>query len=79
MYANMGRQAFDNITGFSGTVTAFAEYITGCNQVLITAKTGKGKEAIMQWIDEQRLTFSGKTVTLDNGKKPGFGPAAPKR
>jgi hypothetical protein len=78
MYKNMGRQAKDNITGFSGTVTAFSQYISGCNRILLTSKSIAGKEAADAWFDEQRLTFSGKAITLDNGATPGFGPEAPK-
>jgi hypothetical protein len=79
MYKNMGRQAKDSITGFSGTVTAFSQYISGCNRILLTSKSSAGKEAADAWFDEQRLIFSGKAIALNNGTTPGFGPEAPKR
>ncbi len=75
----MGRQATDKISGFTGMVTAYAQYITGCNQVCIQAKTGKSSETKSHWFDEQRLTFSGKPLILENGQTPGFGDPAPIR
>jgi hypothetical protein len=79
MYKEMGRQGKDTLTGFVGTVAGYAQYISGCHQVLLTGKSVKGEEAKSCWIDEQRITFTGKALTLDNSKTPGFGPAAPKR
>lgn len=81
MYKNMGRKCTDSITGFSGVVTAYAEYITGCNQLLLTPKTvKKGEMKRSSWVDEQRVVFSNKkAVVLDNSESPGFGPEAPIR
>ena len=79
MYANMGKTATDTITGFKGVVTAYAEYITGCNQVLLTpkCKNGASKEESC-WFDEQRMKFGKeKAVVLDNSTSPGFGQPAP--
>lgn len=77
----LGITVKDKVTGFSGTVTGFVQYLSGCNQVLVVPKVGKDgsfKEA--QWFDVQRIERVGKTkVALDNGKTPGFDHAAPKR
>jgi hypothetical protein len=77
----LGTTQCDKITGFSGVVTAFAEYISGCNQALLVPKIGeKGEYKEPQWFDVQRLERVGTDqVILDNGKTPGFDRAAPKR
>lgn len=77
----MGKTATDKISGFKGVVTAYAQYISGCNQCLLSPPVdGDGKYQSGDWFDEQRLEFaSKKKVTLDNGVNPGFGPTAPKR
>lgn len=81
MYENMGKTGTDTITGFKGVITAYAEYITGCNQVLLTPKAKKGGETNRSsWVDEQRVKFTNKkAVVLDNSKSPGFGEEAPIR
>lgn len=50
-----GVQYRDRITGFIGTCIGKAQYISGCDQVLIVppAKEGEYKEGI--WIDDERL------------------------
>jgi hypothetical protein len=45
----------DPITGFRGTVTAMAEYVTGCKQFLVTPKYKKNQTQDGQWFDEPRL------------------------
>lgn len=79
----LGIKVKDKITGFTGYVTAYTKYITGCNQALVQAEMEEGKPGVYPesaWIDEQRLERVGRdTITLDNEKGPGFGPPAPKR
>lgn len=79
--ALIGRLVKDKITGFSGRVTGYVQYITGCNQALVAPpidKDGKGVSAA--WFDEQRLEFvDGSRLTLDNSKSPGCGEPAPIR
>ena len=77
----MGKPATDKISGFKGVITAYAQYISGCNQCLVAPLVDDdGKYQEGQWFDEQRLEFANKKkVTLENGANPGFGPAAPKR
>ncbi|RDJ05272.1 hypothetical protein [Rhizobium grahamii] len=48
----LGAFASDRITTFSGVVTGRATYITGCDQYLISPKSG---DKDPKWIDEQRL------------------------
>jgi len=80
MNDNLGRSAKDKITGFEGVATGYVQYLTGCHQYLITprlAPGGNARDAV--WFDEQRLTFTGKAIVLDNGKTPGFDKPAPIR
>jgi hypothetical protein len=77
----LGFTYVDQITGFTGVATGHVRYITGCNQVYLTPKVdADGKPRDGGWYDEQRLVrqeVSEVQVVLDNGKTPGFGPAAP--
>lgn len=60
----IGYTVKDQITGFKGTVTGIAEYITGCRQVLV-AGTGKDDNSTMPesvWLDEPRVERVGETV-----------------
>ena len=81
MHESMGRKARDTITGFSGTVTGYCEYISGCNQCLLMPPVKKdGSWVEGMWIDEQRVKFIGKSrIKLDNEKSPGPDKPAPKR
>lgn len=79
---NLGATYTDRITGFTGVCTGLCQYISGCNQALLTPKInadGSTKEA--HWYDEQRLTLVADVpvVVLDNGATPGFDKAAPIR
>ena len=52
----LGGKAKDKITGFSGTITAKCEYLTGCTQYLLQPGTDKdGKYVDGRWMDEDRL------------------------
>lgn len=81
MRIELGWTAKDKITGFQGVVTGRAEYLTGCNQLLVVPPLGAdGSPREPHWYDEQRLDRIGDDkVTLDNGKTPGFDKAAPIR
>lgn len=72
----LGSYAKDRITNFSGVVTGHAEYITGCDQYLLSPQN-PDKEP--KWFDEQRLDVDPiiATVTLDNSNGSGADIAAP--
>jgi len=76
----LGSKVKDKITGFTGIVTGYVRYLSGCNQALVVPpldKDGKLQEA--NWFDEQRLEKADDSiVTLDNGKTPGPDKPAPK-
>ncbi len=70
----MGCRARDTITGFTGIVTGMAQYITGCDQVLLKPKVDeKGADVNGCWYDDGRLEYVDKGVKLKDvqGDKPG--------
>lgn len=77
----LGRKYKDKVTGFEGTATGHAKYISGCSQVLLAPPvTAEGAMRDSQWFDEQRLTAQeGEKIVLDNSATPGCDKAAPKR
>jgi hypothetical protein len=62
----LGQKVADRITGFSGLVTGKAEYITGCNQILVQPELNKdGAFVEGRWIDEDRAEIvNAKPFTL---------------
>ena len=56
---NLGERVKDSINGFSGVITARAEYLYGCIRYLVEPQDldEKGQPKESQWIDEQRLLF----------------------
>jgi hypothetical protein len=77
----LGTTQRDKITSFQGVVVGFCQYISGCNQALLSPGVDeKGAHRESQWFDIQRLEQVGSNVIhLDNGATPGFDRAAPKR
>lgn len=77
----LGIKVKDRISGFSGVVTGFVTYLTGCNQALVAPAIGKdGNLRHAEWFDVQRLERIGTSkITLDNSKSPGFDRAPPVR
>jgi hypothetical protein len=78
---NLGCKVKDKITGFTGIVTGFVQYITGCNQALVQPVCDAGGKYVdSQWLDEQRLdVLPDAPIALDNGKTPGADKPAPHR
>lgn len=64
-----GVEVRDLLTGFAGTVTGRADYITGCNQYLVQPPIDKdGKAVDPRWLDENRLVMTSdveKRLVLD--------------
>lgn len=75
----LGVKVKDLITGFEGRVTARCCYITGCNQLLVTAEAKEGKPGETVWFDEERCQITESKPIKLNMKDPGFGPVAPIR
>jgi hypothetical protein len=56
MKIKLGSQAEDKLTGFKGTVTGTAQYLTGCSQYCLLPKTDDPtKYPEGQWFDEGRI------------------------
>lgn len=73
----LGTTANDVVTGFEGVVTGRAQYLTGCDQYVLTPKVEKGAFQDGRWFDENRLEMvRGKVLRLPvlSDKKTG-GPA----
>jgi hypothetical protein len=51
----LGDAARDTITGFAGVLVGRAEYLTGCEQFLVEAKSKDGDPPKSSWIDGDRL------------------------
>lgn len=78
----MGQTVKDKITGTTGVVTAYCEYISGCNQVCIQPPAKKdGTRVAGEWFDEQRaeVVKGSKRIVLDNSAARGFDAPAPVR
>jgi hypothetical protein len=77
----LGATYTDIITGFTGVATGRCEYISGCDQALLTPRSENGKPADGAWFDVQRLEHASsvKVIKLDNSKTPGFDKPAPIR
>lgn len=77
----LGCTATDRITGFTGVVTGFCSYISGCSQALLAPKAVDNKMQDANWFDVQRLDRVDRVavIQLDNGDTPGFDRQAPVR
>lgn len=77
----LGMKVKDRLTGFTGIVTGYVTYISGCNQCLVAPPTKKdGTLAESHWFDEQRLeVLSKQPIVLDNRASSGFDLEAPRR
>lgn len=59
----LGKKARDRITGFEGTLTGRAEYLTGCTQYALAPRVGDdGKIQATEWFDEGRIEVVGDGI-----------------
>lgn len=69
MHSKLGRTGRDQITGFEGVIMGRAEYLTGCNQLLIAPREldKDGNRRSGEWFDESRIGLVAllPIVTLD--------------
>ena len=81
----LGREARDKVTGFTGTLTGRVDYLYGCHQYGITPKVDKdGKTGEIGYFDEGRIEIIGsgihkEEVMADNGVKGGPSTDAPRK
>lgn len=76
---DIGREARDVVTGFSGHITGFSRYISGCDLFLISPSIDKdGKHVDARWFDENRLSvLKSAQLSLDTVETQGPGEPAP--
>ncbi len=58
----LGATVKDKITGFEGTATGVASYITGCDQYSVQPKLKDGAWVESKWFDDNRLERVGDEV-----------------
>ena len=66
-----GIRVRDKITGFEGAVTGRADYITGCNQYLVSPEMDGKDFKESRWFDEQRLDVLDRPAISLVNKKAG--------
>lgn len=77
-----GATARDIITGFRGVVVGKTQYISGCDQVLLSPRVAEGSNKCDPcWFDAQRIEVDPavERVVLDNSATPGADLPAPIR
>ncbi len=72
----LGMNARDIVTGFSGIVTSYCQYLTGCTQVSITpmCAANDGKLPDTQWFDIQRVELVDRGIADTIGHSNTGGP-----
>lgn len=71
----LGLEARDMVTGFTGIITSYCQYLTGCTQVSLTPKmSADGKLPDTQWFDIQRVELTNEGVAFKVGHSDTGGP-----
>lgn len=66
-----GNTVKDTVTGFTGIVTALAQYATGCNQVQVQPKIDKDEKWVeAHWFDIERIKHVPITATITINSSP---------
>lgn len=60
----LGWEAEDKITGYKGVITAYASYLTGCDQISLTPRKQSG-EPKTHWFDINRVTLKGNKAVIN--------------
>lgn len=71
---NLGKTAVDRITGFTGIIIGYAQYLTGCDQYAVQPESkNPAKKRTSHWFDAGRLEFHNREVEPENvqGEEPG--------
>lgn len=71
----LGDKAKDEVSGFTGIVTAIAKYLNKCTRVEISpTKTKDGVPLDSYWFDEEQVSLVKKTVFKSKKKVQTGGP-----
>ena len=79
----LGTKGRDKVTGFEGICMGTAQYLTGCNQILLvpTHLDEKGKRLDGEWFDDIRIEQTGALVEFSGmnaaAEKPGCDESPP--
>ena len=66
---NLGKEATDKVTGFTGTIIGKCFYLFGCAQYGVVPKVDKdGKAGEAQWFDEGRVEIVGNGILPEDVK-----------
>jgi len=80
MTVQLGDTARDIVTGFTGVVTGIVDYLTGCNQALMTPRVKEdGTSPEARWVDTDRLEVVDAPRVVINIRRAGADIAAPIR
>lgn len=87
LYPNLGKQGADIVTGFTGVISGFAEYLTGCSQLLLSPRCKEdGSRVDASWFDIDRVQIDEAVkqivlvptnASVTKVEQPGFDLAAP--
>lgn len=81
MNDNLGRKGRDILSGFTGVIEGYCEYMTGCTQILLNpcaVKKDNGEPVAAQWFDDSRVEIlPDAPVRLNVHKSNGPGKIAP--
>lgn len=65
----LGKEAKDKITGFTGIIIGRAQHLTGCNTYgLAPRKFTDGKRPETEWFDEGRIQITGTGISAKEVK-----------
>lgn len=67
----LGQKAIDVVTGFEGIIVGLVQYLTGCNQVLLSPPVKDNKSEPGYWFDETRIKVIDSNVIQLPGNKIG--------
>jgi hypothetical protein len=63
----LGIVASDKVSGFTGIITGRAEYLTGCEQFLVSPKASDTNDfKTGQWFDKGRLEYVSNGLTAED-------------
>ncbi|VVO40270.1 MULTISPECIES: hypothetical protein [Pseudomonas] len=71
----LGQKAEDKVTGFYGTITARAQYLTGCDQYCLAPPIRQGINEVQksEWFDEGRIKILGPGISAADVAGPARG------
>lgn len=72
---SLGDKVTESVTGFSGTITGIADYLTGCSQACVQPPTGEKNDwQEARWFDVDRLTVVAARAVVHEVKSLRGGP-----